>query len=254
MASNHEDGRTVGAVDTAFSIIDKLQEEGACGVTELADAMELPKSTVHKHLQTLVNQGYVRKVDGRYGLGFKFLKYGGTVRDRSRIYTYGRPKVEELAEEVGEMVILSTREGSRGVFLYRANDRYNLREEIPMGTRFYLHQNAAGKAMLAEYEDSYIQELLKETGLPRATENTITDFDALFDRLDTIRERGYSRNRTERDTSVQAVSAAIKDGQYVGAISISVPSNAPAADYLDGKYAMAVQQAASELSLHLEHI
>jgi len=145
MGINEQGGQTVGAVNTAFAIIEKLQEEGGCGVTEIAEAMSLPKSTVHNYLQTLVKEGYVRNVDGEYRLGFKFLKYGGTVRDRSRIYTYARPKVKELADNIGEMVTLSTREENRGVFLYRANDRYNLREEIPMGTRFYLHQNLREK-------------------------------------------------------------------------------------------------------------
>lgn len=254
MADKERDGRTVGAVDTAFSIIDSLEEQGACGVTDLAGVMNLPKSTVHKHLQTLLKQGYIRKVDGEYRLGFKFLKYGGIVRDRSRIYTYGRPKVEELADEIEEMVILSTCEDNRGVFLYRANDKYNLRESTPMGARFYLHQNGAGKAMLAEYEDSFIRDLLEQTGLPASNESTITTFDELFEELDAIRKRGYSRNRGERDDSVEAVSAAIKDGDYIGAISISLPSGSPASEYLDGEYARAVQQAASELSLQLQHI
>lgn len=253
MAGNQQGERTVGAVNTAFAIIDKLQEEGASGVTELAEAMGLPKSTVHNHLRTLVDEGYVRNVDGEYRLGFKFLKYGGTVRDRSRIYTHGRPKVEELADEVDEMVILSTQEGHNGVFLYRANDRYNLREAIPMGTRFYLHQNAAGKAMLAEYDDEYVRELLQQPGLPESTEETITDFEELSEELDEIRSRGYSRNRGERDESVEAVSAAIKDGEFLGAVSISVPSGSPASKHLDEKYAEAVQQTASELSLQLKH-
>lgn len=253
MSSEIQSGRTVGAVETAFSVVEELQERGACGVTDLAEAMDLPKSTIHKHLQTLVEQGYVRRNDGEYQLGFLFLKHGGAARNRSRIYTYGRPKVESLVEDVGELVILSVCEGDHGVFLYRSNDQYNLRKTLPTGARFYLHHNAAGKAMLAELDNETVHDYVERTGLPDATEPTITDPDALTGELKRIREDGYALNRGERDENVQAVSASIRDGDTVGAISISVPRDSPASEHLDGEYAEAVKQAASELSLQLKY-
>lgn len=255
MGNQKQPGRTIGAVETTFAIIDALETKEPCGVTALAESMELPKSTVYKHLRTLVEQGYVQQSDEKYRVGFKLLKHGGVVRDRCRIYTYGRPKVESLAEEVGEMVILSIREDNRGVFLFRSNDRYNLKETLPMGAQFHLHCNAAGKAMLAEFDNEDVREHLGGSGLPGATEMTITDMDQLIQELTTIRECGYARNLGERDRSVQAVSAAITDQSTgdIGAISISVPNDSPASEHLDGEYAEAVQQTASELSLQLKH-
>lgn len=255
MQSQNQPERTVGAVETTFAIIDALETKEPCGVTALADSIELPKSTVHKHLRTLVGQGYVHQTDGKYRLGFKFLKHGGVVRDRCRIYRSGRPKVEALAEEIGEMVILSLQEGRHGVFLFQSNDRYNLRESLPMGARFHLHRNAAGKAMLAEHDAEYVGEYIDSMGLPRATDMTITNSDELVQEVAAIRERGYALNRGERDRCVQAVSAAIQDDTTgdIGAISISIPNDSPAAKHLDGEYAEAVRQTASELSLQLRH-
>ncbi|GGL64030.1 IclR family transcriptional regulator [Halocalculus aciditolerans] len=246
--------RTVGAVETAFAVVRELEARGPCGVTALADAMDLPKSTVHKHLATLVDEGYVRRRDGRYRVGFKFLQHGGVVRDRCRLYTFGRPKVESLVDDVSEMVILSIREGDRGVFLFRSNDRYNLKESLPMGARFNLHSNGAGKAMLAASSDAFVRDLA-DAGLPAETPETITDPDVLFAEVERVREAGYALNHGERDSGVQAVSAPIRDAATgdVGAISISVPSGSPAVDHLDGEYAEAVQRAASELTLQLEH-
>lgn len=57
------------------------------------------------------------------------------------------------------MTILSVSEQSRDVFLFRSNDRYNLHESVPMGTGFYLHRNAAGKAMLAKHGDEVVEHL-----------------------------------------------------------------------------------------------
>lgn len=255
MGNRNTQGRTVGAVGTSFAIVDALGEQEPCGVTALSRAIDLPKSTVHKHLQTLVEQGYVQQTGEKYRLGFKFLEHGGAVRDQSRIFTHGRSKVESLADEVGELVILSIKEGHRGVFLFRSNDRYNLKESLPMGARFDLHRNAAGKAMLAASDDEYVQTYVETTGLTKATETTITDADELRGELDTIRERGWALNRGERDESLHAVSAAIQDDSTgaVGAVSISIPNDSPATKHLVDEYAEAVQQTASELSLQLEH-
>lgn len=178
--------RTIKAVRTTFSVVEQLQTRGECGVTELATAMDLPKSTVHKHLRTLEEAGYVRNRDGQYRMGFKFLEQGGIVRDCCRNYRLGRPKVQSLSDRLDEMVILAVLDGDRGVYLFRANDRYNLERPIPLGERFHLHQTASGKAMLAELDDERIDELLEESGLPAATNSTISDYDELMDQLEDV--------------------------------------------------------------------
>lgn len=255
MANEKRPHNKVQSVKTMFSIIEQLESQEVYGVTDLAQTLEMPKSTVHKHLQTLEEEGYVRAQNGRYELGLKFLKHGGTVRDRNRVYTFGRPKVESLGEQLDEMVILSVKEGSDGVFLFRANDRYNLKQSLPLGARFPLHLNAAGKAMLAELDERVARDLLEDTELPRATDSTITDIDTMLNELQMVRGRGYALNRGERDPSVRAVSAAIRDEKTgrIGAISISIPSDSPAVKHLDDEYAEAVREAASELSLQLKN-
>lgn len=245
----------VTAVETAFTIVDHLETTGRCGVTELSNGVGMPKSTVHKHLQTLRRQGYVKQVHGEYALTLKFLRHGGVIRDRSRFYLFGRSKVESLADELNEMAILSVCERNRGVFLFRSNDRYNLHESLPLGTEFYLHTNAAGKAMLAVGGETFVEEVVDDVGLPGKTDTTITNTGSLHDELATVRDRGYALNRGERDRNVSAVSAALVDPvtQNVGAISVTVPRDSPASERLGGESAESVRRAASELSLQLEH-
>ncbi len=63
---NGNAGRTVQTVETSYAILDRLDEVGKAGVTELAEAMDISKSAVHRHLATLANRGRVRKIDGNY--------------------------------------------------------------------------------------------------------------------------------------------------------------------------------------------
>jgi DNA-binding IclR family transcriptional regulator len=247
--------RTVGAVELSHSILQELQKRGECGVSELAQAMDIPKSTVHKHLRTLVKLDDVRQRNGRYRVGFNLLQYGGAIRDRCRIYRYGRPKIESLVEDIQEMALLSILDKDRGVFLFRSNDRYNLKASLSMGARFNLHSNGAGKAMLAACDDEFVDAYIESTGLPSETALTLTDPETLRAEVETIRANGYARNRGERERGIQAVSAAVHDEATgdIGAISISVPNGSPAVEKLDGVYSEAVQRAASELSLQLTH-
>lgn len=252
MAKRH-DTRRVKSDETLFAIVNELHDGGEIGVSELADRLDLSKSAVHKHLKTLEAHGYVHNAAGQYALGLKFLEYGGNVRDKNQLYSLGRAKVQELAQEIGELVILSVKEFDRGVFLFRWNDQYNLKETIPLGDRFYLHQNAAGKAMLAELSDDEVADIV-ESGLPRATSNTLTDKRALKQELNEIRERGFATNRGERDEEVSAISAAVQHPTGgVGAISVSVPSGVAKREDFVEKHAEVIMQTASKLSLRLKH-
>lgn len=240
--------------ETLFLILEALHEAEELGVSELANRLNLSKSAVHKHLKTLQKHEYVHNEDGQYRLGLKFLEYGGRLRDRDCLYDLGRESVRDLAEEINELVILSVKEFDRGVFLFRWNDQYNLKETIPLGNRFYLHQNGAGKAMLAELPDAEIDRIFSK-GLPAATKNTITERSALRQEIGTIRERGFAINRGERDSEVSAISAAVRhpSGRHVGAISVSLPSRvARREDFVD-EYAEPVMQTAGKLSLRLKH-
>jgi DNA-binding IclR family transcriptional regulator len=58
--------RTVKTVETSFEILDRLEERGEVGVTELAAMLDISKSAVHRHLTTLVDRGRVVNVDGYY--------------------------------------------------------------------------------------------------------------------------------------------------------------------------------------------
>ncbi|WP_284014729.1 IclR family transcriptional regulator [Halobaculum litoreum] len=247
-------GGTIATDETLFALLDALHAEGEAGVSALAARLELSKSAVHKHLKTLEQHGYVHNTDGTYRLGLKFLEYGGKVRDASRIYDLGRRKVSELAAEIDELVILSVREFDAGVFLYRENDQYNLKETIPLGNRFHLHQNGAGKAMLAELPDAEIDRIIGE-GLPGSTPRTITDGAALWDEIEIIRDRGFAVNRGERDPEVSAISAAVTDPttDTVGAISVSLPTNVAAQEEFMESYPEKITQTASRLSLQLRH-
>jgi hypothetical protein len=65
--------------------------------------------------------------------------------------------------------------------------------------------------------------IVKRTGMPRATEFSITDRQALLEDLRTTRERGYAIDRQEAVLGVCCVGAPVRDfsGRPIASISLS---------------------------------
>lgn len=215
---------TVRATETSLRIIEALRELDGAGVTELAAHLDLPKSTVHTHLQTLRRSEYVVKRDGNYDVGLRFLGLGEYARQRRRLSTIGPPEIEKLADETAEMANLLVEEHGRGVFLYRAKGADAVHMDTHAGKRVPLHTTGFGKAILAHLPDERVERILDRHGLPAVTPSTITDRGRLLEELETIRERGYAYDDEERLEGLRCVAApVIVDDDVLGAVSVSGP-------------------------------
>lgn len=217
----------VKTVETTFEILDTLQELDGAGVTELAEEIELPKSTVHNYLSTLEQEEYVFKEDGKYLVGIRFLELGAYARDRLDIYDIAKPEIDKLAEDTGELANLLIEEHGRGAYLHRAYGEQAVSVEAHVGTRIYLHSTALGKSILAFLSKDRVTEVIERQGLPPVTEKTITKEEDLFDELSKIRERGYAYDDEERIQGLRCVAAPIlsNSDRVLGAISVAGPTN-----------------------------
>lgn len=219
------DTRRLKSVDQSFTIIEYLQEGDGATLSEIADDLEMPISTAHIHLATLVENGYVVKDDGEYRCSFRFLATGGEMRDRMALYQAAKPEVDDLRHKSGEHANLTVEENGYSVQLYKSQSPESIDDNAPLGQHLHLHSTATGKAILAQLSDAELEGVIDERGLPAVTDNTITSEDALRDELQAIRERGYSINRGEHFPGVSAVATSIvsKPDGVTGAISISGP-------------------------------
>lgn len=241
---------TIRADLTALSIVQALQELDGAGVSELADELDLAKSSVHKHLKSLEFAGYLTNKDGEYALGLKFLDHGGFALNRSHLCMVARPEIRELGNVTGEVALFTIKERQEGVFAFIRNEHYGLSNKIHQGERFLLHTNAPGKAILAQLPKEDVVSLLDDVGLPKRTENTITSKAELFDEIEQIQDQGYSTSTAERSPGVISISAAIRDPQYdqIGAVTLSYPQDQES-NQIEEEYVEAVKEARNRLQL-----
>ncbi len=196
------------------------------GVTEVADALDIAKSTAHYHLSTLRQNGFVTKDGARYGLGLSFLKIGLQTRRREPLFDAAKDEIDKLADETGELAILSVEQRGKGVYLYKRGGSDALDIDAPIGGSATLHNRALGKAMLSRYDEERVDEIIDRHGLPKTAERTITTRAELNRALRSVREEGVAFNREESIDGIHGVGVPITsaEGAVLGAISVAGPA------------------------------
>lgn len=239
---------------TLFLIIGVIHNLGRAGVTELAEASDLPKSTVHKHLKALESENYVINNSGQYELGFKFLTFGGRVRDNNYLCRIAESAVTKLRQTTDQNATFAIEQGGLGIFTHIDRTRYNI-NYLLLGEQFHLSTTAVGKAMLATLSDQEVVNSIENHGLPRRTDETITDQKKLQGELETIRDQGYALNMEERQEGIREVGTAISipDHNILGGISVAGPAHYLSESALNGEYANAVLASADEIKLQIKH-
>lgn len=248
--------RGLKSVGRAFDIIEFIRGEGPVTLSSVANSFDLPMSTAHIHLATLVETGYVVKEDGEYRCGLRFLRNGGELRDRMALFRVAKSEVDDLQQTVGEIANVATMEDWYMVQLYKSESPDSIDDNAPLGAHLYLHATANGKAMLAERSASAIDSLIDTRGLPAATEETITTEEALRDELERTRERGYAVNREENFVGVCAVAVPIisKSGVVRGAISVSGPLSRMGQDRVEDDIVPKLSEKRNLIELKLQQL
>lgn len=217
--------RRLKTTEVSLNILQLVAELEGARVNQLADELDRPASTVHGHLSTLRSMEFLVKEGDIYFPGPELLRLGNFVHTRKEGYVLAEKYTEMLFEETNHRSIFVTEMGGRGVFMHTvAGDRMEWRH-TEIGNRLYLHNTAVGKAILASMPEWRVDEILEKWGMPRETDRTTADREALEEALEEVRERGYAINLGENIDGLGALGVAAEDvsGTTLGAFSISGP-------------------------------
>ena len=247
MKSNPGNG---SAIEKVLAVLEALPENER--VTAIAQATALPKSTVHRILQALVEHEFAMVTgDGAYSGGPRILLLAGRVMSRFNPAQHAQNALRRLQEEAGHTVHFALLAGDEAVYAAKieAGKPYRMPSRVGMGIR--LHTTAIGKAILAAMPDEEVLARLRRSGMERRTPNTVTDPRAMLHHLAAVRARGYALDEEENEAGIRCIGAAVSDqtGRVVGGVSLSVLA-LEVATPLDG-YAPAVLAAARDISASL---
>jgi DNA-binding transcriptional ArsR family regulator len=144
------DSATLKTTALSIEVVELIEEMGEARVSEIADRLDRPKSTVHGHLATLEQAEFVVKRGDLYYLGPELLRLGNEVRTRKEGYVLAREFTERMYEQTGLRSNFSVEMGGKAVFIHSASGNKMGWAHERMGNRLYLHSTAVGKAILSE--------------------------------------------------------------------------------------------------------
>jgi DNA-binding IclR family transcriptional regulator len=245
----------VKTVERTFELLEALHDLDGAGISELSTHTGMVNSTIHRHLTTLVDLGYVsQEDDDTYYVSLGFIALGEYARTRRRGYRLAIEKVDTLAEETNERCQFVVPEQGYGVYVHVVTGASTVETNSQIGTKVHLHSTAVGHAMLAHLPREEVTKIVERRGLPRMTDATICTPEALFERLEQVRDTQVASDHEENVRGLQSVgSAIVHEGSVLGGISVSGPTYRMRRNRFDEEIGQLVLGAVNEIELELQY-
>ncbi|NBH09074.1 IclR family transcriptional regulator [Amycolatopsis sp. SID8362] len=221
-----------------LEVIDSSQH--ALRLTEIARRAGLPIPTTQRILGVLEARGRVERDAGGYRPGIGLIFGAHAYLTTNPLLAAAQPILQDLAAATGLTASLFKRIGWSRVVLARVEGTTPLRYELPVGERLPLHLGA-GKALTAHLDDAELAEFLDQLSDHTRADGSSVDRDDFRAELKTIRDRGYSQARGEREPGMASVAAPIPD-----------PHGATAAVQVTGTFTEIPEEKVPQLGVELQ--
>lgn len=218
----------VKSADRTLTVLEHLAKAPVSqSLGEIAEALEIPKSSLHGLLHNMQSRGWL-STDGadtglRYRIGPQALTVGASYLMSDDIVRRSSAMLDALSLELGETIHLGVLEGMEVMYLAKRDARHNLRLVSGVGVRLPAYATALGKVLLSNLDTA---ELNRRLALPRRylTPKTLVDERQLrADLADTL-NRGYAIDNEESTEGVRCFAIALGGASpQTHAVSCSVP-------------------------------
>jgi IclR family transcriptional regulator, KDG regulon repressor len=213
------DSGGVRAADTVLSVLEAVAWAGEpTGVTQIANALRSPKGAIFRHLQTLVDRGYLLQDPdtNRYRLGSKAFLIAHLAPPAWDLARVLEPPMREARDATGLAVVLRTPAPVGALVLAALQGTRPIEIGVRPGSELAPHASAQGKVFLA------YGVLPMPDALPRFTARTVADADALARELAAVRRDGHATAPEEILLGVNALAAPVRDhsGAVVAAVAL----------------------------------
>jgi IclR family acetate operon transcriptional repressor len=245
---------TVDSVDNALRLLLLFRGSPTVRVSDVADHLQVARSTAHRLLMTLVARGFaIQDSPSRvYRPGPQLMEVGLAALASLDIRGRARPHLEALAEETGETASLLIPEQGNVRFVDSIESRNAVRVASRFGMSLPAHATSGGKAILAWLEPAEFDALYPNDELSRVTNSTLSSRADLVAEMAEIRVRGYAFNTQESEVGLGAAGIAVRDpaGRPTAAVTVAGPVQRMEGEHL-AVVVSALERAAVAISVSL---
>jgi DNA-binding IclR family transcriptional regulator len=227
-----------------------LAGDAADGVTHIAELANLPKSTTHRILAVLIDEGLASRSDQRYRLGPGWFELQSALSSSEwhRIVRQAKRPLASLFETTEATVHFAVLDGEDVLYLEKLTGRNGTIVPTRVGERKPALCTALGKSLVAHTDTAKVRSMLSKP-LPMVSRRSITSPRIILNQLAEIRRSGVAYDFEEIQPGVSCVAAPVfRSGKAIAAVSVTrVGSSA----HNPGDTA-AVRRAATEITRWVE--
>jgi len=214
------------AVERTLSILELLSvTKSGLTLPELSRRLGLPKSSTYCLLVTLERRGYLLRNNRthRYLFGLKLFSLANMALSRVELRENAASFLHPLMQRSRLTVHMAIIEDHEAVLIEKVEPPGLVRLATWVGKRLELHCSAVGKCLLAYLPETEFLRLVRDRGLTRNNENTITSIRKLKHQITQIRHAGYAIEDEEGEIGCRCVGAPVFDhsGNAIAAISVA---------------------------------
>lgn len=202
--------------------------QNALTPTEVNAGIGLPKQSIHRLCQTLVESGFlIRDIDPkRLRPARRARMMASGIFSNSHLHIARHQVLQQLSGQIGETVNFVVAESEGMVYTDRVDTDWPLRFQLPVGSHVPFHCTASGKVFMASVGRTARIKLVQSLHLERKAIHSITDAGALLEELNQIEKQGYALDNEEFMDGMVAAAVPVKDlnGKFCAAVAFHAPS------------------------------
>ena len=204
----------VHSVQLAIDVLEAVAfSDDELGVTQIAERLKMTKGSVHRHLQTLVERGYLAQnsTTSRYAIGPKSRLLARHAPDTDLVHLAEGP-MRQLRDALGHPVVLSEMTPRGALVLNKLSGTAPIEIGVRPGSELPFHASAQGKVMLA-FAPRPLQTRVLARPLQRFTDKTIVSVHSIEQELLEVARLGFASAPEQSMLGLNAVAAPIFDAQ-----------------------------------------
>jgi DNA-binding IclR family transcriptional regulator len=195
------------------------------GVSQLARQVAVGKSTAHRVIWTLVEEGLLEKVEetGLFRLSTTMRSLGASAETAQRLHEAATIPLDQLRQHTAGTLHLAILDGTDVLYVERREGPGAIPVFRAVGSRNSAHVTSSGKVLLAFLPADSQRQLVEGMRLSPKTPRTITSKKQFLAELAQVRRQGYGENRGEAQPGMCSIAAPIRDpfGQVVASVSVA---------------------------------
>ncbi len=222
--------KSVQVLERGFAILEEIaRNNGEAPLAVLGKGLQIPRSTIHRILSSLMDLGYVDQnpESGWYRMGLKVLALSSVILENLDIRRVAHKYLEDLMDETGHTANLVVLDRNEVVYIAKVTGKKGSGTFSLIGTRAPVHVTGAGKVLLSELAQMDIIQMLRTKGMSKLTKYSITEIEAFLDELVKVRKQGYAFDNQECEMGARCIAVPVRDhtGRIIASVSISGAAN-----------------------------